>query len=55
MAYHSVFSPDLEVEPGGLSNLVPYYQRGALSFGISSLDECEVSVLVTLSIANSIN
>ena len=50
-----MFPPDLTVEPGGFSTLVTYYQRGASSFGTSSLDESEVPVLVTSSIANSIN
>ena len=50
-----MFPPDLTVELGGFSILVTYYQRGASSFGTSSLDEVEVSVLVTSSIANSID
>ena len=50
-----MFPADLTVEPGGFSTLFTYCQRGASSFGTSSLDEGEVSVLVTLSVANSID
>ena len=50
-----MFPPDLTVEPGGFSILVTYYQRGASSFGTSSLDEDGVFMLVTSSIVNSID
>ena len=50
-----MFLPNLTIELGGFSTLVTYYQRGASSFGTSTLDEGEVSVLVISSIANSID
>lgn len=55
VAHKLCVSPDLEVEPGGFSNLVTYYQGGASTFGtFSSSNEGEVSVLVASSIFQSI-
>ena len=50
-----MFPLDLTVKPVGFSILVSYCQKGASSFGTSSLDENEVFVLVTSSITNSID
>ena len=50
-----MFPLDLTVALGGFSTLFTYFQRGDSSFGTSWLDEGEVSVLVTLFIANSID
>ena len=47
-------SPFLTQTPGGFSTLVTYCQRGHSTFG-TSWDEVSVSVLVTSSLANSID